>query len=92
MDKRIKLRADIEIGVCPTHVKFVGGLVPADDGKLPRDENGELFAVAEMRRLIERSPVKIDSVQISQFNGTAADDLAEIYERLQGLGGAKRRR
>ena len=68
MDKTIKLRADIEIGVCPTHVKFVGGLVPGDDGKLPRDENGELFALAEMRTLTERSPVAIDVVQISQFN------------------------
>ncbi|PQJ29358.1 hypothetical protein [Rubritalea profundi] len=86
MDKTIKLRADIEIGVCPTHVKFVGGLVPGDDGKLPRDENGELFAVAEMRRLIKRSAVKIDSVQISQFNGADADDLAEMYEQLQGFG------
>lgn len=86
MDKTIKLRADIEIGVCPTHVKFVGGLVPGDDGKLPRDENGELFALAEMRTLTERSPVAIDVVQVSQFNGTDADDLAEVYNGLQGLG------
>ena len=86
MKKTIELRADVEIGVCPTHVKFVGGLVPGDDSKLPRDSNGELFAIAEMRTLIERSPVAIDSVQISQFNGTDADDLAEMYQGLQGLG------
>lgn len=86
MEKTIELRADVEIGVCPTHVKFVGGLVPGDDGKLPRDANGELFAVAEMRILLERSPVAIDSVQISQFNGTDTDDLAEMYQGLQGLG------
>ncbi|MFC5049964.1 hypothetical protein ACFPK9_05000 [Rubritalea spongiae] len=86
MEKPIKLRADIEIGVCPTHVKFVGGLVPGEDGKLPRDTNGELFAIAEMRTLIERSPVQIDSVQISQFNGTDEADLTEMYSGLKDLG------
>ncbi|MFC4990744.1 hypothetical protein [Rubritalea tangerina] len=82
----IQLKANIEIGVCPTHVKFVGGLVPNEDSRLPRDENGELFAIAEMRRLQAMSPVKIDSVQISQFNGTHPEDLAEMYTGLKDLG------
>ncbi|MGJ8671631.1 hypothetical protein [Rubritalea sp.] len=86
MEKPITLRADIELGVCPTHVKFVGGLVPGEDGKLPRDANGELFAISEMRTLIERSPVQINSVQISQFNGTDDADLTEMYTGLKDLG------
>ena len=80
MEKSIKLRADIELGVCPTHVKFVGGLVPGDDSKLPRNEDGAL------RALKERSPVEIHSVQISQFNGTDADDLTDLYSGLKDLG------
>lgn len=86
MEKSITLRANVELGVCPTHVRFVGGLVPGEDGKLPRNENGELFAIAEMRTLIERSPVKINSVQISQFNGTDDADLTEMYTGLKDLG------
>lgn len=86
MEKRIKLKADIELGVCPTHVKFVGGIVPDDDGRIPRNESGELIIVAEMKSLMERSPVAIESVQITQFNGTSVDDLGELFEKLKGLG------
>ncbi|WP_018969545.1 hypothetical protein [Rubritalea marina] len=86
MENKIELKAGVELGVCPTHVKFVGGLVPGEDAKLPRTESGELYAVAEMRTLQERSPVAIESVQISQFNGTDAADLDEMYGGLRDLG------
>lgn len=86
MEKRIKLKADIELGVCPTHVKFVGGIVPNDDGRLPRNPDGELILIAEMKTLQAQSPVEIKSVQISQFNGSNEADLEELYNGLKGLG------
>ena len=40
--------SSVSLGVVPTHVKFVGGIVPDGDGKLPREAGGELVMVAEM--------------------------------------------
>jgi hypothetical protein len=86
MEKPITLKADIELGVCPTHVKFVGGLVPGDDGKFPRDAAGEIIAISEMRSLMEKSPVAIDSVQVPLFAGADAGDLEALFAGLKGLG------
>lgn len=86
MSNSIELRANIELGVCPTHVKFVGGIVPNEDGRLPRNASGELVIVSEMKTLMGLSPVAIESVQVSQFNGTNVDDLGELFGQLKGLG------
>lgn len=86
MEKRIKLKANIELGVCPTHVKFVGGIVPNEDGSLPRNADGELILIAELKTLQEQSPVEIKSVQVSQFNGANEADIEELYNGLKGLG------
>lgn len=86
MQKEIKLKANIELGVCPTHVKFVGGIAPDDNGNLARNEDGELVIVAEMKKLIAESPVAIESVQISQFNGTSEADFGELLGKLKNLG------
>ena len=42
----ITLKAQVELGVIPTHIKFVGGLVPDENGKLPRGGDGRLLSVA----------------------------------------------
>lgn len=34
---QIENTSGVEIGIVPTHTKFVGGLVPNAQGKLPRD-------------------------------------------------------
>lgn len=86
MSKPIQLKANIELGIVPTHLKFIGGLVPDENGKLPRDETGEFVVVAEMARLMEASPVKITSVQVSYFCGADAADLDAFYGKLRDMG------
>lgn len=86
MSKSIYLKSNIELGVVPTHVKFMGGLVPDANGKLPRDAAGEFVVVAEMKRLMERSTVAITGVQISFFCGADKADVTAFFQALQGLG------
>ena len=44
--KSISLRPHIGLGVVPTHLRFVGSLVPDESGRYPRDESGEIRIVA----------------------------------------------
>lgn len=82
----ITLRTNIELGVVPTHIKFVGGLVPDEAGKFPREADGKLAVVAEMARLMDISRVKISSAQIPSFPGADADDVNEMITGLKDLG------
>ncbi|MDA7597960.1 hypothetical protein N8813_03430 [bacterium] len=82
----IKNKSSIELGVVPTHIKFVGGLAPDDSGKLPRGDDGKLLVVTEMGDLIEASPVEIDSAQVPYFAGADAADVEEMINDLKGLG------
>ncbi len=86
MAATIDSKSNIQLGVVPTHVKFVGGLVPGDGGKLPRCEDGKLVVVAEMEKLVGASPVKIQSVQIPVFPGVDEGDNDELINGLKGLG------
>jgi hypothetical protein len=85
MSAKISLKPKIELGVVPTHIKFVGGLVPDEAGKFPRDEDGVILTVAEMKTLCEQSPVKITCVQIPYFAGALADEVGELIEGLRAL-------
>ena len=67
MSEAITLKTNVELGIVPTHIKFVGGLVPDDDGKLPRGEDGQLKIVTEMKEVAAASPVKVSSAQITIF-------------------------
>ena len=82
----IQKRHEIKLGVVPTHLKFVGGLVPDENGNLPRTESGELITVANMRSLKERSKVTIECVQIPYFGGANATDVAEMVSGFRELG------
>ena len=75
----IPSRSSVSLGVVPTHVKFVGGIVPNEQGKLPRAPDGQLVMVAEMTRLCAASRVRIEVVQISLFPGTDDGDLNELF-------------
>lgn len=86
MPQTLILKPDIALGVVPTHIKFVGGIVPDEHGKLPREADGQLVIVAEMARICELSPVKLSCTQISIFPGMADDDIAEMMSGLQALG------
>ena len=56
MSEKISLKSSVELGVVPTHIKFVGGLVPDDKGRLPRNENGELIVVNDCLLYTSPSP------------------------------------
>ncbi|MFT5122509.1 MAG: hypothetical protein ACI9TH_001472 [Kiritimatiellia bacterium] len=82
----ITLKANIELGVVPTHIKFVGGLVPDESGKLPRGADGRLLVIATMDKLMSESAVKIASAQVPYFPGVDAGDVKDLITGLQGLG------
>ncbi len=86
MAETITLKTNVELGVVPTHIKFVGGLVPDDNGRLPRGDDGELLVVTEMTKLTAASPVKIQSAQITVFPGVDAGDTDDLMKGLRALG------
>ncbi len=81
----IESKSKIQLGVVPTHLKFVGGLVP-EEGRIPRDADGNLIVVANMKTLCEQSAVRIDCVQVPFFPGLNPDDVAEMVSGLKDLG------
>ncbi len=85
MAETITLKTNVELGVVPTHIKFVGGLVPDDDGRLPRGDDGELLVVTEMAKLTAASPVKIQSAQVTVFPGVDAGDTDDLMKGLRAL-------
>jgi len=86
MAQQISNQSNVVLGVVPTHIKFVGGLVPDDDGKLPRGDDGKLLVVAEMEALIAASPAKIGAVQTPAFPGVDEGDTEDLMTSLKGLG------
>ena len=86
MAEKISLKTGVELGVVPTHIKFVGGLVPDENGRLPRGDDGKLIVVSEMARLADLSPVRIQSAQTPVFPGVDEGDQAELIEGIRSLG------
>jgi hypothetical protein len=86
MAANIALKSNVSIGVVPTHLMFVGGLVPDDNGKMPRADDGQLKTVANMQKLCSESPAKITSVQVPYFSGVDDDDVAEMVSGFTKLG------
>lgn len=82
----IPLNANVDFGVVPTHLKFVGGLVPDENGRIPRDADGQLSVVANMRSLVEQTRVPINCAQVPYFPGLHEGDVAEMVEGLRGCG------
>jgi hypothetical protein len=85
MPASIVLKPQIKLGVVATHFKFAGGIAPDASGRLPRDADGTLRVLAEMKKLCDLSPVKMDAVQISFFSSADAGDVAEMTEGLRAL-------
>ena len=82
----IQLKTQVRLGVVPTHLKFVGGLVPDDEGKLPRHDDGQLIMVANMRTLTRESEVPLSCVQIPYFPGLDEADVSEMVDGFKQLG------
>lgn len=83
---KITLKADIEFGVVPTHIKFVGSLVPDENGRLPRGEDGRLLSVAELAKLQEMSDVAITAAQVPHFPGVTEQDTKDLFGGIRELG------
>jgi len=83
---KIAQKSRVALGVVPTHIKFVGGLVPDEGGKFPRNGEGELIMVAAMKELIEISKAPIASVQIPFFASASPDDVAEMIDAYKAMG------
>lgn len=86
MSKPIILKPSIHLGIVPTHLRFVGALLPDDEGKLPRNDNGELLVVKGVSDLLEISPVAFSCVQVSLFPGTQTEELDTLVGGLKALG------
>ena len=85
MSDQIQLLAPVDLGVVPTHLKFVGGLVPDEDGRIPRNVAGQLAVVADMKEIIDQSPVRPNCVQIPYFPGLNESDVSEMVKGFQSL-------
>ncbi len=81
----IESKTKIQLGVVSTHLKFVGGLLPDENGRIPRNEDGKLLVVANMGILQTLSAVKIDCVQVSYFPGLDESDVAEMVSGFRAL-------
>lgn len=82
----ITLKPNIELGIVPTHLRFIGGLVPNEEGRLPRNADGEIAVVAGVRDLVKLSPVRFSCVQVSLFPGTLPEELDRLVPGLKDLG------
>ncbi|MBC7981210.1 MAG: hypothetical protein H7Y36_11665 [Armatimonadetes bacterium] len=85
MSQTLTLKPTIAFGVVPTHIKFVGGLVPDADGNFPREGDGRLSIVAEMERICRQSPVRPTCTQIPFFAGANEEDIEELISGLKAL-------
>ncbi len=86
MTAPISLKSKVQLGVVPTHIKFVGGLVPDEHGKYPRDAHGGLATVTAMREVCESSSVRPTLVQIPFFASAQPAEVKEMVDGLRALG------
>ncbi len=85
MSEAFSVKPNIALGVVPTHIGFVDGLVPNEKGELPREAGGRIAVVAEMERICSVSQVRPSCVQVSVFPGTADSEIDEMMTGLKGL-------
>jgi hypothetical protein len=76
----------IKLGSLGTHLGFLDALVPDDQGRLPRNAEGEFMVAAGARDLIELSPVPVDLIQVSAFGGTQPEETDALLSKLRDLG------
>ncbi len=82
----ITLKPDLQFGVVPTHIKFVGGLVPDENGRLPRGDDGELLTLTELTHLRDISKVATNCTQVPLFPGVHTGDMDYLINGIKALG------
>ena len=78
-------KSKIKLGVVPTHLKFVGGLVPDEEGKIPRNGEGKLIVCDNLEKLVKSNRAEIKCVQIPYFPGLDESDVAEMVGGFRNL-------
>ncbi len=86
MSASIDLKPNIQLGIVPTHLKFVGCLVPDEAGKFPRNPDGTLRTLFAMQEICALSRVKLTCVQIPFFASADPAEVAELVTGLKALG------
>jgi sugar phosphate isomerase/epimerase len=86
MPAQILVKPDIQLGIVPTHLRFVGALVPDENGRFPRTAGGELVTVAGVRELCAVSLAKPTCIQLPVFPGANPADFDELVGELRKLG------
>jgi len=81
----IALKPDLQFGVVPTHIKFVGGLVPDENGRLPRGDDGELLTLTELAHLRDISKVATNCTQVPLFPGVHTGDMDDLINGIKAL-------
>lgn len=81
----IESKSKVKLGVLATHLKFIGGLVPDENGRIPRDKNGPLI-LQNLRHICNDSQVRVDTAQISYFPGLHSGDIEELVGGLREFG------
>lgn len=76
----------VQLGILGTHLGFLEALVPDDNGRLPRNADGEFVVLEGARDIVERSPVKVDCIQISAFGTTLPEESDALIQGLITLG------
>ena len=83
MGQEITNKSGVELGIVPTHAGFVGGLIPDDEGRLARTDDGQIVILSEVTRLTGITRVKLDSLQLPVIPGTDEGDLDELANGLK---------
>ncbi|QXD32188.1 hypothetical protein [Candidatus Pelagisphaera phototrophica] len=83
---KIALKPNLQIGIVPTHIKFVGGLVPDENGKMPRGQDGKMLISTELEHINQTSRIAPNCAQTSVFPGTDEGDMNELIEDIKSLG------
>ena len=86
MIEKLQLKTNVKLGTLATHLKFVGGIVPNENGRLPRTDTGEIVIVDGISRLKKLSPIELNATQFSYFPGLNEDDVSEVISRLKAIG------
>ncbi|MEY2598552.1 MAG: hypothetical protein RLZZ244_3111 [Verrucomicrobiota bacterium] len=86
MSQSISLKTAVQLGVVPTHLKFVGSIVPNADGRFPRNSQGVLETLAGMQELCALSPVRISCIQVPYFASANQEEVQELILGLKALG------
>lgn len=79
-------KSGVELGIVPTHAGFVGGLIPDEDGKLARTDEGRIVVLSEVAALCDLTRVQLDCLQLPVIPGTSEADLDELANGLKDLG------